>query len=57
MTIDSINGDVINFYSLENKQIDEDENPRLEAYGAVYLDKRDYKDDKPYIYSAFTMDG
>ena len=39
MIIDSKNGDVINFYSLENKQIEENENPRLDAYGAIYLDK------------------
>ena len=42
MIIDSKNGDVINFYSLENKQIEENENPRLVAYGAIYLDKKDY---------------
>ena len=57
MIIDSSNGDVVNFYSLENKQIDEDEDPRLDTYGAIYLDKSDYYDSKAYIYSAFTMRG
>ena len=57
MIIDSKNGDVINFYSIENKHIEEDEDPRLDTYGAIYLDKSDYYDNKAYIYSAFTMRG
>ena len=56
MILDSTDGSVVNFYSLENKRIG-DEYPDIATFGAIYLDTKDYYDDKPYIYSAFTMRG
>ena len=56
MIVNATDGTVVNFYSLENKLI-EDENPRFTTFGAVYLDTDDYYDGKAYIYSAFLMRG
>ena len=54
MTILSENGSVVNFYSLENKQIGED-NPEIQTFGAIHFDAKDSYDEKPYIYTAFLM--
>ena len=56
MVLDSEDGTVVNFYSLENKQIG-DEHPGFKTFGAIYLDTNDYRDGKAYIYSAFLMLG
>jgi len=54
MILEPEEGTVRNFYSLENKRID-NEYPDLQTFGAVYLDKAEYYDDTPYIYTAFLM--
>ena len=56
MILEPETGTVRNFYSLENKQIG-NEYPDLETFGAVYLEKEEYYDGKPYIYTAFNMQG
>ena len=56
--VDATNGRMTNLYSLENKEGAKKGAfpPEYKTYGAIMLDSRDERDDKPYIYASFLMD-
>lgn len=45
------------FISLEQVGADSNTSPNYESFGAIYYDKKDYRDQQPYFYSAFLKDG
>ena len=56
MDINTMDGTINKFISLEHIDTTSDFVPFYQTFGAVYDDKRDYFDGKNYIYSAFLMD-
>ena len=57
MDINTFDGNVNKFISLEYIETSADVMPYYKTYGAVYNDKEDFFDGKNYIYAAFLMDG
>ena len=51
-TVDTIDGTIDTFYSLQKRSKTV---PIYETFEGIYLDVKDYQDDKPYIYSSFLM--
>jgi len=57
MDMDTKDGSINKYISLEYKDTSEDVVPVYTTYGGIYYDKRDYYDAKEYFYSTFIMDG
>ena len=56
MDINPIDGTFNKFISLDWKDATDTNVPAYVTYGAIYYDKRDYRDYQPYFYGAFLKD-
>ena len=56
MDINTRNGTFNRFISLDYIHATKDVVPEYKTYGAIYYDKRDYRDFQPYFYGAFIKD-
>ena len=56
MDINTMDGTINNFISLEHSETRSDFVPFYQTFGAIYNDKQDSFDTKNYIYTAFLMD-
>ena len=57
MDINTDDGSFNKFISLDYIEATTDNVPFYEQHGAIYYDKRDYRDSQPYFYAAFIKDG
>lgn len=56
MDLNTKDGSFNRFISLEYIETSDSVVPQYENYGAIYYDKRDFRDFQPYFYSAFIKD-
>jgi len=56
MDISTADGNFNRFVSLETVSSSADSVPKYVMNGAIYYDKRDYRDYQPYFYTAFVKD-
>jgi len=56
MDINTKNGTFNRFISLDYIHATKDVVPTYQTYGAIYYDKRDYRDYQPYFYASFIKD-
>jgi hypothetical protein len=56
MEVDTNDGSIINYISLEWSELTEDNTPVITTYRAMYHDKRDSFDQQQYVYQAFLME-
>ena len=57
MDMDTKEGSINKYISLEFRDTSEEVVPVYQTYGAIYYDKSDYYDRKEYFYTGFLMDG
>ena len=56
MDINTLDGTINKFISLDQRGASENFVPSYQTFGAIYNDKEDFFDGKNYIYSSFLMD-
>ena len=56
MDINTADGNFNRFVSLDTVNSNADAVPQYVMHGAIYYDKRDYRDYQPYFYTAFIKD-